>query len=120
MKVLKSNYFYDFNEDIYYVKVLDRNYKCSFDNKNFIFDLNENNEICGIEILNASKVFGITKIDLKDIISNKVEIVVYGDLIKFKINFLFKIRNLRKEYSYVYDMINFENLPSMKEGVCFG
>ena len=118
--IKKGDFIYDFGEDIYYVKALNRNYVSSFDNRNFIFDLDDKNEICGIEILDVSKVFGISKFDLKNIVANKVEVIVDGDVIKIRVDLELRVRNKDKGHSYVYDMINSENLPSIKASFSLG
>ena len=87
----KESYF--FEEDILSVIPLKRNYDSSFQIGNFIFDLDKNGKINGIEILKASEIFNIPKIFLKNIVSGNLEIEVNESFITLKFNIKTHVRN---------------------------
>lgn len=111
----KKKISYDFQEDIYIIKSEISNYYFSHKFKNFIFDFNEKKEIIAIEILDASKLFGISRIELKNIVLDKVEIIISKSLILFKINLNSHNGNSIKTHSYIHEMLNSDNLPELRE-----
>ena len=58
-----------------------------------IFDLDKENKIIGLEMFNASKVFGIPKAFLKNIGSGKLEVVISKQYIIVNIQIKTKVRN---------------------------
>ena len=92
----KAKVRYDFENDIFVASPLGRSYDSSFQIGDFIFDLDKNRNVNGIELLNASKIFGIPKIFLKNMISGKLEVIVSKDLIRLDIQIKSKVRNTDK------------------------
>ena len=93
MKQEKAKGLYNFEDDIFLVRPLEREYDSSFQIENFIFDLDKNNNIHGIELINASKIFGVPKAFLKDMVSGKLEIVFSEKYIQINIQIKTKVRN---------------------------
>jgi hypothetical protein len=93
MKEEKAKILYNFEDDIFLARPLERDYDSSFQIGNFIFDLDKNNNVRGIELINASKLFGISKAFLKDMVSGKLEIVVSEKYIQINIQIKTKVRN---------------------------
>ncbi len=84
---------YNFENDIFVARPLNRKYDSSFQIGEFIFDLDKKQNVNGVELLNASKVFGIPKVTLKNMISGKLEVIVSKELIQVHIQIRSKIRN---------------------------
>jgi len=84
MKEEKAKILYNFEDDIFLARPLERDYDSSFQIGNFIFDLDKNNNVRGIELINASKLFGIPKAFLKDMISGKLEMIISEKYIQIK------------------------------------
>ncbi|MBU0470158.1 MAG: DUF2283 domain-containing protein [Nanoarchaeota archaeon] len=93
MKEEKAKVVYNFEDDVFLARPLERDYDSSFQIGNFIFDLDQNNKVQGIELINASKMFGVPKAFLKDMISGKIEIVVSERYIQINIQIKTKVRN---------------------------
>lgn len=93
IKYIKGKENYSFQDDILSIIPLKRNYDSSFQIGNFIFDLDKNKKIVGVEILNTSELFNISKLFLKNIHSGKLDIEVNDSFIKLKISIKTHIRN---------------------------
>ena len=95
-KEIVAKSMYHFDTDTYAVRPIDRKYESSYQIGNFIFDMDKDDTLTGIEILNVSKVFGVPKIFLKNQISGKVKIQVTSEYIK--LNFIIEsvVRNSNK------------------------
>ena len=89
----KGKYIYDFVEDVIYLVPFRRTYSSSFQIDNFIFDLDKNRKLVGLEILNASKVMNIPKIFLKNAAKGRLEIVAKKDKIYIKLEMVGILRN---------------------------
>ena len=92
-KMKKAKIKYNFEEDIFIARPLSRNYDSSFQIGDFIFDLNDKNIVVGMEILNASKIFGLSKIALKNMLTCKLEIIISDKFIKVDIQVKSNLRN---------------------------
>ena len=55
--------------------------------------MDKNNNIRGVELINASKLFGVPKAFLKEMISGKLEILVSEKYIQINIQLKTKVRN---------------------------
>ena len=99
MKEEKAKVSYNFEDDIFLARPLERNYDSSFQIGNFIFDLDKNNNIRGLELISASKLFGVPKAFLKDMVSGKLEIVVSEKYIQINIQVKTKVRNAKNTSS---------------------
>ena len=93
MKEEKAKVSYNFEDDIFLARPLEQKYDSSFQIGNFIFDLDKNNNIRGVELINASKLFGVPKAFLKEMISGKLEILVSEKYIQINIQLKTKVRN---------------------------
>lgn len=87
---------YDFETDIFSALPIKRSYDSSFQKGDMIFDLDEKGQIAGLELLNASKNFGIPKTFLKNIIEIKIEIEASDDLIKIRALIKTIVRNAHR------------------------
>jgi len=92
----KAKIVYDFVEDIFFARPVNRQYDSSIQIGNFIFDLNKKNKIIGFEILNASELFGVSKLFLHNIKKGKIEIKVRGKFIMVQTQIQSLIRNSMK------------------------
>jgi len=95
----KAKVVYDFGEDIFFARPVNRKYDSSVQIGNFIFDLDEKNKIIGFEILNASKLFGVPKLFLHNHKDVKIEIKVKGKFIMMQAQIQSLIRNSMKTSS---------------------
>jgi len=93
MKQEKAKVSYSFEDDIFLARPLERDYDSSFQIGDFIFDLDKNNNIRGVELISASKLFGVPKAFLKDMISGKMEIIASEKYIKINIQIKTRVRN---------------------------
>lgn len=87
---------YDFENDIFSAIPQKREYDSSFQTGNLIFDLNKEGKINGIEILDASGLFGMPKAFLGRIISGRIEIIADEKVIRLKIILKSLVRNAHK------------------------
>ena len=86
MKRENAKALYNFEDDILVAMPLERKYDSSFQIGNFIFDLDKENNIKGIELINASKSFGVPKAFLKDMVSGKIEVIISDKYIQINMN----------------------------------
>lgn len=63
----QGEYAYDFDQDIFFFKIKDRDYKMSMELQNFVADIDEQGLVIGIRIFDASKVFNVAKETLQGI-----------------------------------------------------
>ena len=89
----KGEFLYDFNQDSLMFKIKDRDYKISAEFQNFIADIDTEGFVTGVRIFDASKVFGIDKYTLKNIINWKFDSLVESGMITIRLNFVGKVRN---------------------------
>jgi len=96
---------YDFETDVFTAQPVKRKYDSSIQIGDFILDLDKRGKINGIEILNASKIFNVSKNVLKNIVAGELELIVNEELIIFKILIKSKICNAQKT-----SMLNIEKI----------
>jgi len=101
----KAKVVYDFGENIFFARPVNRKYDSSVQVGNFIFDLNKKNKIIGFEILNASKLFGVSKVFLHNYKNVKIEIKVKGKFILVQAQIQSLIRNSMKTGSLSVERI---------------
>ncbi len=89
----KGEWLYDFNSDILMFKVKDRDYKISAEFQNFVADIDIEGFVTGIRIFDASKVFGMDKFTLKNIVKWGFETIVESGMITIRLTFASKVRN---------------------------
>lgn len=92
---LKGEYNYDYDNDIAVFKVKDRNYLKSIDFDNFIIDIDEEGFITGVRVIDASKVFKINKIGLKNMSDWEFNSSIEDKVISLQLRFSCLLRNKR-------------------------
>ncbi len=104
---------YDFDGDSIFINdIKDYKYKESIEiTDDIILDIDENNEVVALEILDASKIFGIEKKFIRHLV--KIEINIMSDkeniFIKAAFNFMIHQRYTPKELNK--QIVNDINLP---------
>lgn len=89
----KGEFLYDFNQDILMFKVKDRDYKISAEFQNFVADIDTEGFVTGVRIFDASKVFGMDKFTLKNIIHWGFKAIIDSGMITIRLTFAGKVRN---------------------------
>lgn len=84
---------YDYDTDTFFARPMKRTYSSSFQTGNIIFDIDENDKIVGLELLNASKVFNLPKISLKNPKDMMIRIIVSETSIEVDISIRVSRRN---------------------------
>ena len=95
-KKLPAKITYDFETNIFSALPLKRSYHSSFQKGDMIFDLDEKGKIIGLELLNASQNFGISKNFLRKMREMKIEIETNEELIKIRVIIKTLVRNAEK------------------------
>lgn len=89
----KGEFLYDFNNDILMFKVKGRDYKVSAEFQNFVADIDTEGFVTGVRIFDASKVFGIDKYTLRNIVKWGFKAIVEDGTITIRLTFVGKVRN---------------------------
>tara|TARA_Y100000034_G_scaffold128336_1_gene182711 strand:- start:390 stop:782 length:393 start_codon:yes stop_codon:yes gene_type:complete len=89
----KGEFLYDFNNDILMLKIKDRDYKISAEFQNFVADVDTEGFVTGIRVFDASKVFGVDKYTLKNIVKWRFETFVENGMITIRLSFVGQVRN---------------------------
>ena len=89
----KGEVFYDYRYDILGFKMKDRNYKSSFEFQNFVADLDDKNFITGVRIFDASNIFGMDKLVLKNIARGEFKVRIENNVVTIVFKFISKVRN---------------------------
>jgi len=89
----KSEFVYDFRNDILMFKVREREYKTSVELQNFVADIDIEGFVTGIRIFDASKVFGVDKYTLKHIGKWGFKTSVESGMITIRLTFIGEVRN---------------------------
>lgn len=89
----KGEFLYDFNNDILMFKVKEREYKTSAEFQNFVADIDSEGFVTGIRVFDASKVFGIDKYTLRNIIKWGFKALIESGMITVRLTFIGKVRN---------------------------
>ena len=86
---------YNYEDDVFYARPLKRKYDSSLQVSKFIFDLDKKGSIVGLEIPNASKVFNMQKIHLRDVNRGPtlIHIEATEEIIRIDIKMTVVIRN---------------------------
>ena len=101
-----SKFVYDCENDIMFFAKKEKSYDESFEIENLVFDLDKNEQIVGLEILDASKLLGVDKVFLKNVFEGEMRIRVNKKLLQLKINLKSNFRNSKR--SSVYKSDNFK------------
>ncbi|MBN1193835.1 MAG: DUF2283 domain-containing protein [Methanomicrobiaceae archaeon] len=102
---------YDFENDSLYLFVKGAKYVHSLNLDNVIIDIGEENFIKGVEILNASKRFGVSKYALMKPREIEVQIDVSNEKIELNIQLTLEIRNKYTPKFLIAMDVNEFNLP---------
>jgi len=97
---VKAKIRYSFPDDILVFRPMKREYESSIQMGDIIFDLDKNRKIVGVELMGASRLFGISKSVLNNIVSGKVQLSVSENLIKIHIKLNANIRNTDKTAAF--------------------
>jgi len=88
-----GEYTYDYVHDILLFKIKNRDYLKSIDFDNIVADIDTKGYITGLRIFDASKLFGMPKLSLKNVREFRFEIQVEDKVITIKLNFTSILRN---------------------------
>ena len=89
----KGEFIYDYKYDTLTFKMKDRNYKRSIEIQNFAIDIDDKNLITGIRVFDASKVFGVDKYVLKNIVQGEFKADVEKKIVTITLKFVGMQRN---------------------------
>lgn len=89
----KGEFDYDYVNDILFFKVKNRNYKRSVELDRFAVDVDEENYIVGIQIFDASELFGLKKEQLRNIRRWRFQASIDENRLEFKLIFQTVFRN---------------------------
>ena len=84
---------YDFTYDILTFHIKNRDYKMSVEVQNFIIDIDTEDFVIGVRVIDASKVFGLKKDILRNIVQSDFQSVVKDNVITVRLTIVGKIRN---------------------------
>lgn len=103
---------YDYVNDILFFKVKDREYSFSIEFQNMVIDIDEEKFVVGIQIFEASKFLGLSKINLREIPKWQFKAKIEEGIIEFRLNYQLQIRNKIYEKNPIIIQENKSNLPS--------
>lgn len=110
---------YDFDNDSLLFRDESFKYHSSIDMGDLILDIGEDGSPIGMELLNASKNFGVRKIYLRDIKDIKASINVSDEVIEVKISVYVEKRNNTVEKVSVSHGLNDLNLQAGETAMAF-
>ena len=84
---------YDFTYDILTFHIKNRDYKMSVEVQNFIIDIDTEDFVIGVRVIDASKVFGLKKDILRNIVQSDFQSVVKDNVITVRLTIVGTIRN---------------------------
>ena len=103
---------YDYVNDILFFKVKNREYSFSIEFQNMVIDVDEEKFIVGIQIFEASKFLGISKINLREIPTWQFKAKIEEEVIEIRLTYQLKIRNKIYEKNPIIIQENRSGLPS--------
>ena len=89
----KGEYDYDYKNDLLSFKIKNREYLKSFDFGNLIVDIDKDGFITGLRIFDASKIFNISKLALKNVKQFEFNTSFEDRIIKIQLRFVPVLRN---------------------------
>ncbi len=111
-KIGKSDY--DLKNDIFFFKVKNREYSHSIELHNLVIDFDKEDFIVGLQIFDASKLFGISKKQLNNLQNFNMKSQIKEGTIQINLNFSMNIRNKRVEYKpIIFEKID-DKIPNSK------
>ena len=84
---------YDYNHDLLLFKIQGRKYKKSVEFQNFVIDIDDKEFIIGLRIFDASKVFQIDKLSLRDVAKWEFNANIENNVINVALKFAVVRRN---------------------------
>lgn len=105
---------YDYINDILFFKVKNREYSFSIEFQNMVIDIDEEKFVVGIQIFEASKFLGLSKINLREIPKWQFKAKIEEGVIELRLNYQLQIRNRIYEKSPIIIQENRSGLPSSK------
>ncbi|MDO8642176.1 MAG: DUF2283 domain-containing protein [Candidatus Woesearchaeota archaeon] len=84
---------YDYAHDILTFKIKNRNYKQSVEFHNFVADIDDLGFVTGVRIFDASRIFGVVKYTLKNIIHCDFKARLEKNALTIQLKFVGKARN---------------------------
>jgi len=103
---------YDYVNDILFFKVKNREYDFSLEFQNMVIDVDEEQFITGIQIFEASKFLGITKMALRRIPTWQFKAKIKENLVEIRLFYQIEIRNRIIEKNPIIMQENTAQLPS--------
>jgi uncharacterized protein YuzE len=89
----KGEYTYDYSNDVLLFKIKDRDYKKSIDFENIVVDIDKEGFITGMRVFDASKIFKLTKMALKNIKQFEFNAKAEENVITIQLRFMAVLRN---------------------------
>ncbi|WP_094228462.1 DUF2283 domain-containing protein [Methanolobus psychrotolerans] len=111
---------YDVQNDSFFAYSKDVKYKSSIDIDGIILDIGEDNSIMGIEILDASKKFGISKYDVQHYKKLNVQMDISPKVIDLKMTMRVGKRNAEVLREAAASALNIMNLPVGSDSLAVG
>lgn len=108
---------YDAQNDSFFVYSKEAKYKSSIDLDDIILDIDEDNSIMGVEILDISAKFGISKYDVQNYRRLDVTIEITEKIIDVQLTLSFLKRNAEVSRVTEASAINSMNLPVGSESL---
>lgn len=112
-----SKYDYDLQNDSIFFYGEDKKYKSSVELEGVILDFNEEDYLTGIEILDASEKFNISKADLLNIKNFDATIIISKENIDVRMKMEYYKRNKLIDINFNALTLNTMNLPSSTQGI---
>jgi uncharacterized protein YuzE len=115
----KSECSYDYKHDVLLFKIKDRNYDKSLDFGNLVVDIDKEGFITGLSVFDASTVFDLDKIALKNISQFEFRTKVEEKVVSISLRFTAMLRNkqlIKQGQDFVREALNSEIKDS--EVVC--
>jgi len=103
---------YDYANDILFFKVKGREYSFSIEFQNMVIDIDEERFVVGIQMFEASKFLGLSKINLREIPKWQFKAKIEEGIIELRLNYQLEIRNKIYEKSPIIIQENKSGLPS--------
>ncbi len=89
----KGEYSYDYRNDILLFKVKDRDYMKSLDFDNLVVDIDKEGFITGLRIFDASKIFRLQKLALKNLKNFEFSAKIEKRIVSIQLRFNSILRN---------------------------
>jgi len=112
-----SKYDYDLQNDSIFFYGEDKKYKSSVELEGVILDFNNEDYLMGIEILDASEKFNVSKADLVNIKNFDATIIISKENIDVRMKMEYYKRNKLIDTNLNALTLNTMNLPSSTQGI---